>query len=49
MQNTLETIENSSLPKKTWVMPNYEIISKEVVRGGASPGPESTSPAVQSS
>lgn len=44
MQNLLETTENSALPKKTWVMPCYEIISKDIIKGGASPGPESTSP-----
>ncbi len=51
MQNFLETTENSQLPKKTWVIPSYEIISKDIVKSSLnpSPGPESTSPLLQNS
>ena len=44
-----ENIENTNDSKKSWVAPSYELISKDVVKGGVSPGPESASPLLQSS
>ena len=50
MNSAFEPIVNNvnDSAKKTWIHPAFELISKDVVKSGTNPGPESTS-AVQNS